>query len=46
LLIQLIFVLLLNIALTFISFSYIYIIKQATKYKVLRDFTLATMFLK
>jgi len=46
LLIQLIFALLLNIALTFIFFNYIYTIKQTTKYKVLKDFTLAIIFLK
>ena len=43
---QLIFALLLNIALTFISFNCIYAIKQTTKYRVLRDSTLATMFSK
>ncbi len=46
LLIQLIFVLLLNIVLTFISFNYIYIIKQTTKYKILKDFTFAIILLK
>jgi len=46
LLIQLIFVLLLNIALTFIFLNYIYAIKQTTKYKILKDFTLITIFLK
>ncbi len=43
---QLIFALLLNIVLTFIFFNCIYAIKQTIKYRVLRDFTLATMFLK
>jgi len=43
---QLIFALLLNIALTFMSLNCIYAIKQATKYKVLRDFTFATIFSK
>jgi len=46
LLIQLIFALLLNIALTFIFFNYIYAIKQTTKYKVLKDFIFATIFSK
>jgi len=46
LLMQLIFVLLLNIALTFTFFNYIQVIEQVTNYKVLRDFTFATMFSK
>ncbi len=46
LLIQLIFVLLLNIVLIFIFFNCIYTIKQTTKYKVLKKFIFAIIFLK
>jgi len=43
---QLIFALLLNIVLIFTFFNCIYTIKQTTKYKILRDFTFATIFSK